>query len=223
MSRTFTEEKTVYKFAELSAEAQERALAYFRESACEDSWWYESVYSDCAEIFDRLGIVSERVESWRNISMGKSGKRNVKPDIYFSGFWSQGDGASFVGSWHYKRGMLKAIRAYAPNDSELLAIASDLQEVQRKNFYRLTASISRTSHHYCHENTVAIDCEIDSPHGNREASESTENDTAQAMRRLMRWIYRALESEYDFQTSDSTIKENIDANEYEFDESGRLA
>lgn len=222
MPRTYTEEKTVYKFAELSAKAQERALAYFRESACEDSWWYESVYSDCAEIFDRLGIVSERVESWRNISTGKSGKRTVKPDISFSGFWSQGDGASFVGSWYYKRGMLKAIRAYAPNDSELQEIAEGLQEMQRRTFYKLSARIVRTDSHYCHENTVRFEFELD-VYSWRAISDDVTGGVENYMRRLMRWIYRQLEAEYNYQTSDEAIMETIDANEYEFDESGRLA
>jgi hypothetical protein len=43
------------------------------------------------------------------------------------------------------------------------------------------------------------------------------------LRAFMDWIYDRLNTEYDWQTSDSTIAENIEANEYEFYENGRKA
>jgi len=216
MPRTFTEEKTVYGFDELDKKAQERALDYFRSSACDDSWWHECIYEDAARIFDILGIHSER-----SIKL-MSGKTRQEPDISFSGFWCQGDGASFTGSWRYKRGMVKAMKAYAPQDSELQEIATGLQEMQRRTFYKLTARIVRTDSHYCHENTVSFEFEIDGDSW-RAIPDDVTGGVENYMQRLMRWIYRQLEKEYEYQTSDECLIENIHANEYEFDESGRLA
>lgn len=222
MPRTMTIEKTVFKFLELSKKAQERALDKFREWACDDSYWYESIYEDTARIFDILGIHSERLERWHNVTTHKSGTRTVKPDISFSGFCSQGDGASFEGTWNYKRGMVKAIKAYAPQDSELQEIAEGLQEMQRRYFYKLTARMVRRDSHYCHENTIGFEFELDGDTW-RNISDDVTGGIEKYMRRLMRWIYRQLEAEYNYQTSDEAITESIEANDYEFDESGRLA
>ena len=90
------------------------------------------------------------------------GGTRQKPHIYFSGFWSQGDGASFEGTYAYARGAARAIRAHAPKDAELHAIADALADVQRPNFYQLGADI-RQSGRYCHEYTMAIHVERDSP------------------------------------------------------------
>jgi hypothetical protein len=40
------------------------------------------------------------------------------------------------------------------------------------------------------------------------------------LRDLMRWIYRTLEAEHDYQLSDENAAETIEANEYEFTASG---
>ncbi len=47
-----------------------------------------------------------------------------------------------------------------------------------------------------------------------------EDVISQALRDFAHWIYRQLETEYDYQTSDDQISEMIEANEYEFDETG---
>lgn len=52
--------------------------------------------------------------------------------IYFRGFSSQGDGASFEG-----------VYKYAPQDEALHAIADQLTALQRRNFYQLTARITQ--------------------------------------------------------------------------------
>jgi hypothetical protein len=43
------------------------------------------------------------------------------------------------------------------------------------------------------------------------------------LRDYMRWIYRQLESAYEFHMSDESVDESIRINGYEFDENGRLA
>lgn len=215
MPRTMTIEKTVFKFEELDKSAQGRALDYFRESACNDSWWYESIYEDCKTIFEILGIHSARDVRLMN------GKTRQEVGIFFSGFSCQGDGACFEGSYSYKAGSCKKIREHAPQDSELHSIADDLRDLQRKAFYSLSATVKHSGHYY-HEYCTSIDVE-DSRRSYGETDSDTEKEMSEILRRLMKWIYRQLESEYEYQTSDEAIKETIAANEYEFDESGRLA
>jgi len=84
-----------------------------------------------------------------------------KPCIYFRGFLSQGDGASFdVDCYSYARGSVARIMAHAPNDEALHTIARQLAGIQRRNFYRLYASAEQRGF-YCHEHTMHIDVRRD--------------------------------------------------------------
>lgn len=47
-----------------------------------------------------------------------------------------------------------------------------------------------------------------------------EDDLIQLLRDFMDWIYKQLETEYDYKTSREQIIETIKANDYEFDEDG---
>lgn len=49
---------------------------------------------------------------------------------------------------------------------------------------------------------------------------SVDDDLRDALRSSMRWIYRQLEKENEYLTSDEHVDENIRANEYEFTEDG---
>jgi hypothetical protein len=218
--RVETIERTLYKFSELDESAQEKALDKFREWACDDSHWYESVYDDAATIFKILGIESEKRTPWRNVKTGAEGVR-VKPGIWFSGFCQQGDGACFEGSYRFKAGSTKAIREHAPEDSELHNIADRLAKVQSRYFYSLIASLEHRGHYY-HENSVAINVDY-SRDSSRAILEEDESEVVEALRDLMRWIYSQLETEHDYLTSDEAIKENIESGEYEFTASGALA
>ncbi len=141
-----------------------------------------------------------------------------KPQIHFSGFHSQGDGASFSGRYSYARGAARAIRAHAPKDTELHRIADDLQTVQRHNFHQLHAYI-RQSGRYCHEYTMAIEVERDSPTW-QPPTDGAEDAVIEALRDLARWLYRQLRSEYEHQTSDETVDENLAINELTFTADG---
>lgn len=141
--------------------------------------------------------------------------------IYYSGFSSQGDGACFTGAYSYKKGAVNAVKEYAPTDETLHDIARDLQLVQKKHFYGLSASVSHRGH-YQHENCTDISVDYDAPNY-QGMSEDAEDAICEALRDFMRWIYHRLETEYDWLTSDDQVKEAIAANEYEFTEEGELA
>ena len=50
-----------------------------------------------------------------------------------------------------------------------------------------------------------------------------EDDANQIVSDFADWIYRALETEYDYLMSDECVEGDIRANEYEFDEDGNRA
>lgn len=213
--RVETIERKLFTFEELESDAQEKALEWMREGACQDSHWYEFVYDDADSVFKILGIDSRKPVKLMN------GSTRYEPAIWFSGFCSQGDGACFEGSYSYKPGALKAIKEHAPQDETLHDIAERLTRLQRRYFYKLTAEVTHYGRYY-HEHSASIQVE-DSRDSYRDIKPEDESELQDCLRDLMRWIYSQLETEYEFQNSDETLKENILANGYEFTADGVVA
>lgn len=217
MPRTVTTTQTLYKFGELSEDAKEKARQWYREADDGDNFWSESVIEDAATIADLMGIdLRQRPVKLMN------GSTRYEPAIYWSGFWSQGDGASFEGTYTYKKGSAKAVREHAPKDEALHAIAQGLADLQRLNFYGIEAKLERGggSNFYSHEMTISIDVFTKNDQYNEPACA---DEVREYLRDYMRWIYRQLEKEYEYQNSDEVVDENIIANGYEFNEDGRTS
>ena len=140
-------------------------------------------------------------------------------DICFSGFCSQGDGASFTASFKNKVGMTKAIKQYASKDKELLAIATMISKAHRTAFYKVKGSISSKGF-YQHSGTMYISdiyhSELDYDYN----FDTIESDLLEAFRAFADWIYKQFEQEYDFLTSDEEVGNMIESMEYEFDIDG---
>ena len=208
--RTEITTRTLYKFSELSPEAQQHALE--NQSRFESEYFDpEFVYDDAATIADLFGLDLRQTR--------KDGGHFYEPTIYYSGFCYQGDGACFEGTYSYKSGALKAVTEYAPQDHELHRIVKALQDVQRKNFYQLTAKCKHSGH-YCHSGCMSVDVERADEKELTQAAEETVKD---CLRDFADWIYKQLEDEYDYVTSEAACREAIEANEYEFTEKGDMA
>ena len=216
-----TVEQTVYQFDELSDRAKETARDWYRDGM-ETIDYAESVIEDAARIGDIIGI-NLRTRTARLMGGGT----RQEPHVYWSGFSSQGDGASFVGNYSYKAGSVRALAQEAPTgtephhkgNNEVNRICRELAEVQRRNFYQLQAVIG-TSGRYAHSHTMQIDVErVD----DRPVSDADVETVRELMRDFADWIYRRLEREYEYRHSDDVVDEDIRANEYEVDEDGNLA
>ncbi|MCY4546721.1 MAG: antitoxin of toxin-antitoxin stability system [Defluviicoccus sp.] len=201
-------ETTVYTIDELPDAAKENARIWYRDQGLHDEW-YDFVYEDFETICGILGITL----ATSPVRLYGGGTRD-KPQVNFSGFWNQGDGANFAGRYSYARGAAKAIRTHAPKDTELHRIADELQAVQRRNFHQLHASI-RQQGRYCHEYSMAIEVERDSPTW-QPMRDGAEETVIEALRDLARWLYRQLRSEYEHQTSDEAVDEIVSINEWTF-------
>lgn len=230
---------TLYSYDELSPEAQEKARDWYRNASAGDDFWSESPLEAIADAGALLGIDFD-------IPRGqKSGKA-----IWFSGFWSQGDGCSFDGTWRARDVQAGKIASeypetpdYKPN-SELNRIAGELAELAKRypgayarcdssgrgHFQRVE---SEPGEEWPEETQYVADGADDFPDDTQRdayyvARDEWRNafpadDVAELLRDFTTWAYRLLESEYEYQNSDECIVENIRCNEYEFTEDGERA
>ncbi len=195
MPRERVRTDTLYKFAELSDKAKAHALDKLRDLNTDHFDWFESTFDDAKECGAILGIEIDK--------------------IYFSGFWSQGDGACFTGRYRYAKGAVAAIREHAPKDETLTRIAERLRDVQRPALYTASA-LCKHRGHYSHSGCMSVESEAERGKLDTDALRDT-------LRAFADWIYRQLEIEHEYLTSDAVVIETIEANEYEFTEDGDLA
>ena len=205
-------ETLVFTIDELSGKARDAARAWHRDCGLHDDW-DDFVLEDFGTVCTILGVTLDT----RPVPLLGGGTRDAA-HVYWSGFHSQGDGASFSGHYAHARGAPKAIRAHAPQDAELHRIADDLQELQRRNFWQLGAVI-RQRGRYCHEFTMGVEVERDSPTA-QPPTEDAEDAVTEAMRDLARWLYGQLRTEHDYLTSDDAVDEALAVNACTFTAEG---
>lgn len=203
---------TVYELHELPAAAQAAARDWYRETLPDSVWW-DGVFADFRAICPLLGVTL-RTHPVRL----PGGRVRDEPDIFFRGFSSQGDGACFEGSLRYAPGAHRAIRAHAPGDAALHAVADRLLDVQRRNFFQLAATIRHEGCHY-HDRTLRVAVDRDSPAA-QAPSPGAGDAVAGAMRDLANWLYRTLRDEYDGRTADAAVDDAIAANGWTFTAAG---
>ena len=197
---------TLYKFDELPTDAaKETARSWMRQRAGEDGFGAECVLDDAKEALKVLGY---RVDN-----------------IYYRGFSSQGDGACFTGNFYASdydsKGTNGAQKLLVdrPTDKELARCAAELERILLA-CPELSASISHFGH-YSHEMSTRFDIDLgDEENRDESLDDETEEAFKEVSQDLMRWIYKALETDYEYRMSDEAIEEDIRANEYEFTEDG---
>lgn len=183
---------------------KDELIEKYRDINVEYVDWWDCVYDD---------FTSDMAE-----------KHIMVQDTRFSGFWSQGDGASFTG---YISNNLEFLKAHGltetyPFITKLIHHGGDF-----------TLRIERSSSHYVHENTVSVSVEgcayfhhvLPTSDDLREAIvdqwdtdldaeyERIWEDVTDIIRDYCRDLYRKLQEEYDYLTSDEAVWEAIEANE----------
>jgi hypothetical protein len=218
---TDLEEKTEFTFAELSDSAKDHARDKARYQDVYDDWW-DSVYDDAVTCASLLGI---EIGTRSFKTMG--GGTGSEPQIHFSGFSSQGDGACYEGSYRYVPEAVKQIKAHAGQDKELHRIAEALTALQvalkltHNGSGTATATISSGSSNYCHSNTMEFDVSVDGDDSDDcygPEWPAVEEQLCRLLRDFADWIYRQLEAEHDYLTSDEHIDQYLA--ELRFDEDG---
>lgn len=185
-----------YTFDELDDEAKGKAREWWLEAGLDHGWW-DGVFEMATTAGKCLGIDVE--------------------DIQFSGFWTQGSGARFKGSYAYKKGWRAALKAEFGGDTlgALERIGEALQDIQRPVFYKLEAGVNMSSRY------MSVNVDVDD-YGltDRQWAMRRESDVRDTMRSFAHWIYKSLEQEYGYLTSDEAVDETIKASDYLFTEEG---
>ena len=166
--------------------------------------WYEPRIYDQKDILNKLGFAD--------------------PEIYFTGFYSQGDGASFTGEYtgYNKKEILELKNEY-PQDKELHEIIDrflDFNVCIEEN-YDIYVKIDK-NHMYCHEETMYINqAYIDLPLPDDD-EEDIEYTFIELCKDIARYFYEWLKKDYEYLESDESVLETILLNDYIFDEDGNI-
>lgn len=184
----------VYTFNELTQDAQKKAIERFADINT-DTEWYQCTIEDF------------KSSSFFDID-----------NVFFSGFYSQGDGAMFEYSGINKK--------FIDSIIDTLSIST-----WKKSILKKCVSIYATGKHrgrYYHEKScshnISIEC-TENAYPNIEClinlySSEIENGIIDKYEELCIHLYKTLEKEYNFLTSEEAIKESIIANGYEFTKNG---
>jgi hypothetical protein len=195
------------RFDALTKRQQDEILDKYRDWNVYDGW-HDYVYEDFKREMEAIGIDVD--------------------DIYFSGFWSQGDGACFEGRVSNWAKFLESIGYTCP---ALIGLAAEAWGFSVKH-----------SGHYYHENCTSFTSDMVSPddYSESEMDEfvyahspystdiqnaafvailkgynygSLEDEFIEEFKRHMRALYNQLEAEYDHLTTDEAILDSLEAND----------
>jgi len=196
------------RFDALTARQKDEILDKHRGWNVDHYDWWDGVYEQFKRDLDAIGIEVDR--------------------MYFSGFWSQGDGACFEGKVTDWAAFLESVGYTC---TALTALAG-------------RAWVFRVKHngHYYHEHCTSFSSDLASPDDYSESEmddflhysspydtdiqnaafvailrgynfSSLHDEFEEAFRGHMRDLYGRLEAEYDHLTSDEAVLESLDAND----------
>jgi len=202
-----TIEMKVYKFDELSDSAKEKARDWWRNSM-EVEDYAEFVLEDANHVAQLFGLEI----GTHTVKLMGGGSRQ-EPDIYFD--LGCESGVYFSWWYSYKPGAIAAVKAHAPKDEYLHQVVTDLQAIQKRNFYQLQASGEIRDRG---GNSCDVD-RLDDKEPTADALQEVEDCIYQFSNRIL----SNLQDEYEYQTSDENVDETIRINEYEFYENGEIA
>lgn len=211
-----SEDEKSYTFDELSPGAKQNAIDSNRDYSTEGYDWWDPI-----------------IEGFKE-NMGEIGVADV--DCQFSGFNSQGDGASFTGKVNDNKTFLKAIG--------ITPTSVGLGDKTSKKFYTALDSIAenvyitiqRNGRNHYHHNTISANVEVD---GDEEIEldlglgmiiaidvndicEKIEPSITDWARDKSKDLYKDLENYYEELSSDETIASDLEAGGHTFDKEGNM-
>ena len=212
-----TIETTLYTFDELSDSAKETAREWYRSCMDGDDFGSDFIIEDACNIGNLIGIDMRQTRR----AIQYQGEKPLGAPIYEyhpSVSWDLYHGAWLTSKYQYKKGSCKAIREYAPMDTELHEIADGLYKLQKANWYGIWAHTGES------HRGKAMYVEVDYDPPNYQTLDRKTIDTVVYwIECFAGWIYSRIEAEYEYQNSDEQVDESIRANEYEFNQNGSIA
>ncbi|WP_159477663.1 hypothetical protein [Dyadobacter sp. 3J3] len=204
---------TLYSFEELPQATQKQVTQKLSGINVDYTFWYEYSYEHFKKLCALLGVGVE----------AKS--------LHFNGFYAQGDGSCFGADVDIV-GLIEGIRSRVWTSSmpaselEMQApdISPSLFSLIKKGGIDISAKI------YSHSNGIGIEAGMD---WNYDSSKNLSNIDKSFLdmeswfqktsKTLNDYLYRSLQAEYEFVTSEQSVAETITANEYLFTIDGEPA
>lgn len=192
--KTITIKKTLYNFKEV----REKALEKNRYINV-DYDWYCFTIDDYRDKLEKIGFINSK--------------------IYFSVFYYQGDGACFDAYVDIEK-LLDYLLEIKKLDEDEVKKLKNLQD-----FYDIKIKKNQLANRYNHENTRYII--IENYFSNELVEDKTlleklENIVEKLRLDLCIDIYKDLESEYNYLTSDETLSQQLEDDFYWFNEDGTI-
>ena len=216
-----SEEEKSYTFDELSPEAKKHAIDSNRDYNIDSYDWWEPIIEGFAEEMEAIGMTDI--------------------DCQFSGFYSQGDGASFTGKVKDNELFLTSINinpldklGKGPGKSKFI---SDNMKNALVEFYEsIYITIQRNDRRYSHYNTISANVEVDGEEEIKimisheididiivqEECDKLEPLITDWARDKSKELYNSLETEHDELQSDENITYYLSSGGHEFDEEGNM-
>jgi hypothetical protein len=156
------------------------------------------------------------IDDWQD-KLEKIGFINSK--IYFSGFYSQGDGCCFDGDIDVE----KLLNHLLNNFDLTIDEKAKLSKLQ--DDFNITIEKTSFSNLYCHEKTryINIDDFYVENQDDKILINKLENLIENLRLKLCCNIYDDLEKDYEYLTSDDCVYDTLQANEYYFEKNGDIA
>lgn len=176
------------RFIDMTAEQKEKVLEKNRYMCVDDSWWYQSNIEEAEEELESIGFKDA--------------------EISFSGFASQGGGASFT----TKNVDIEKVLRHSKIWSKFRPIHGHIRDGG------FTVEIYRFSNHYVHENTIGCNETYYGDFTDKQFDmvSNVAEHLKEVAQTYSRKIYRELEETYNDMTSDEYISEHIEINDYDF-------
>jgi hypothetical protein len=215
--------KTEFTFKELSAKAKNVAIEGYQDmmASMDLDWHY--IVEDMQTELEKYGIEIAKV------SRGRNGKEEF--DFSYSGFWSQGDGASFTTEWFTPWEYIKATKQ-SKKYKKLVDFYKKFEKA--RNEFTAIGQVYRISSHYAHSKTVSLRTEVncrDLPstyNPKPETVSEAENMAEEVLQEMfefcqdkMNEIYERLEEDYKHTMSEESAKEYFNDLDITFDKTGK--
>lgn len=206
-----------YTFDELSPEAKKNAIDSNRDYDIDSYDWWEPIIEGFTEDLEEIGMDDI--------------------DCQFSGFNSQGDGASFTGKVRDNSKFLAAIGINPlgalgkgkPVSERILAAIKTISD----NIY---ITIRRHDTHYYHHNTISANVEVDGDDeieldlgigleitiDIQDQCDKIEPTITDWAREKSKELYSSLEQYHEELMSDDNIENNLSSGGHKFDEEGNM-
>ena len=221
MSKTI--EVEIYKYGELSESAQQKAREWYIEGM--DYEWWEGAYEMAIEDGKEKGFYIDK--------------------IFFSGFCSQGDGASWTGQVDVRQWLEENL----PDSIGLSAWCQLIQE----GVVSMHCKVEANNAHYCHESTMnfsdvwdetgiedteplvlpsifkgmtianLFDLIAPDPDCQYKDVDAITQAITESGKAYAKDIYHNLREEYEYLCSEEMMLDHFDCNDYHFNEDGRVA